>query len=640
MSDSEPSTQQEQPQQPAPVSAFPELRRRPKNIIKQIEDAAAFKSDSDVSNVAELPQLFWGDRRFVMEDHLYRENSRGRRTWVKDHGYFLAELERNLDVKGVIWVCRRCAPSRPQIFAAKSTSSPMRHLQEEHSIRENSGVEGHPQAVLDLQEAAASKRPALSVITKMQATSVHDFAIGAIIYSNLPFNHYENPFTHGLHGFLNTKLANAVSLGRAKMTKELERVYKDGKATVQCDLSQAVSSIHFSFDLWTSPNLYSMTAVIAHFIDVKLRPQTRLLALRRHDESHCGEEIANTIEGVINEWDIGHRIGVAICDNASNNDTCLNSLYPRLDPSLTLIDIKHRRMRCFGHILNLVARAFLYGNDAKAFEVDSDRLELLGDQAAVLNHRRRKGPVGKLHNVIKYIRKTPQRVAAFQRIALEDFNNEDPDNFTLGRLSDIELSLRQNNETRWNSTYLMIERALRKESHIKIYLDSIEFRGPASGRLPAEDHLSPDDWRMLHQIEYALEPIYRLTMWAQTDTNFQDGKGQLCTVLTGMDYVIRHFEDLNMLYTQEDVNMESTTEPAPHNSSQSSQHEFHQARQSDEMPFSENSDFDPVWAAAINSSQKAFMRVSTNNECLIDQQRMFNLGQGVVGRHSHEGFLA
>ncbi|CAK7565522.1 MAG: hypothetical protein SEPTF4163_003439 [Sporothrix epigloea] len=74
MSDSEPSTQQEQPQQPAPVSAFPELRRRPKNIIKQIEDAAAFKSDSDVSNVAELPQLFWGDRRFVMEDHLYRSN--------------------------------------------------------------------------------------------------------------------------------------------------------------------------------------------------------------------------------------------------------------------------------------------------------------------------------------------------------------------------------------------------------------------------------------------------------------------------------------------------------------------------------------------------------------------------------------
>ncbi|CAK7268882.1 hypothetical protein SEPCBS57363_003319 [Sporothrix epigloea] len=65
---SEPSTRQEQPQQPASDSAFSALCRRPKNLLKQIEEAVAFKSDSDAPSVSELPQLSWGDRRFVIEE--------------------------------------------------------------------------------------------------------------------------------------------------------------------------------------------------------------------------------------------------------------------------------------------------------------------------------------------------------------------------------------------------------------------------------------------------------------------------------------------------------------------------------------------------------------------------------------------
>ena len=32
-------------------------------------------------------------------------------------------------------------------------------------------------------------------------------------------------------------------------------------------------------------------------------------------------------------------------------------------------------MRCFGHILNLVAKSFLYGDNADAFELDGDHIE-------------------------------------------------------------------------------------------------------------------------------------------------------------------------------------------------------------------------------------------------------------------------
>jgi hypothetical protein len=41
-------------------------------------------------------------------------------------------------------------------------------------------------------------------------------------------------------------------------------------------------------------------------------------------------------------------------------------------------------MRCYGHILNLVARVFLFSKDANSFELQSEAHELLGQQEADL----------------------------------------------------------------------------------------------------------------------------------------------------------------------------------------------------------------------------------------------------------------
>ncbi len=44
---------------------------------------------------------------------------------------------------------------------------------------------------------------------------------------------------------------------------------------------------------------------------------------------------------------------------------------------MTTNDIRAQRMRCFGHILNLVAKAFLSGTKAEMFESQSQALEIL-----------------------------------------------------------------------------------------------------------------------------------------------------------------------------------------------------------------------------------------------------------------------
>ncbi|EGU78561.1 hypothetical protein FOXB_10928, partial [Fusarium oxysporum f. sp. conglutinans Fo5176] len=121
------------------------------------------------------------------------------------------------------------------------------------------------------------------------------------------------------------------------------------KAAVKEELKNAVTQIHLSFDLWTSPN---------------------------------------------------------------SNDVCLRNLYTTLDASITRADTEARRMRCFGYILNLVAQAFLYGDDAASFELQSEAYDMLERVEEDLEHWRAKGPVGKLHNIVKFIRASPQRTEA------------------------------------------------------------------------------------------------------------------------------------------------------------------------------------------------------------------------------------
>jgi hypothetical protein len=275
-----------------------------------------------------------------------------------------------------------------------------------------------------------------------------------------------------------------------------------------------------------------------------------MLAFRRHKGTHDGKNIASSIEQVIRGWAIEPKIGACVSDNASNNDTCLDALYLQF-PRFTAADAKHRRLRCFGHILNLVAKAFLFGDDASVFELESDHLELLGECDRALQHWRRKGPIGKLHNIVKFIRASPQRMEAFRKAAREeDAASGGSEDFVLEQESLAELELKQNNATRWNSTYLMIKRAWKKRAHVTAYLMALELDGSATARIPSEDQLSTEDWRLLGEIQQVLEPIYDMTMrtqgWAKGN-----GHGQLWEVMTGMEFLLDHLEAWKSLFEEE-----------------------------------------------------------------------------------------
>jgi hypothetical protein len=49
--------------------------------------------------------------------------------------------------------------------------------------------------------------------------------------------------------------------------KWIIKAYKDRKVELKKYLARSASKIHFSFDLWTSPNNLALLGLVAHFVD-------------------------------------------------------------------------------------------------------------------------------------------------------------------------------------------------------------------------------------------------------------------------------------------------------------------------------------------------------------------------------------
>ncbi|KAM5527636.1 transposase-like protein [Fusarium oxysporum f. sp. phaseoli] len=381
---------------------------------------AGWSALPDHPTVADLPRAVWRNKRYVLEESLSRKGSKGRKSWIKRHGFFLVEIDTNDSPLSPYWACRLCdAKGQPEFFAAAATSSAADHLRKSHRIFESSQA-ADPDLSTDESERPKRRRLQYSAVPRARVKMIRELSLGLLINTNVPFSFFSDTFFQQLAWQLDPHLADQIPWSRQSMGRLLDDTYKSKKDEIKQELSDALTKIHLGFDLWTSPNRHAVMAVTAHFLDRQGKHQSRLLALRRQLGCHSGESLAVTLGQVVREWKIEDRVGTVISDNASSNDSCLVNFYGDLDAEMSLADVRARRMRCYGHILNLVARAFLYGEDFESFEAESQVFDLLGRREDDLRHWRKKGPVGKLHNVIKFIRSSPQRCELFKRILREN----------------------------------------------------------------------------------------------------------------------------------------------------------------------------------------------------------------------------
>lgn len=130
MSSSAPSSPSARGETPSAFSFIGRLRPtlpRP-DIIKQVEEAIQNAPVGD-STISDVRKIIWQRRRFVLESHIQKKKSKGRRSWIGKHGFFLAELNRDDTVKEYLWACRLCDErGKATFFKAQSTSSSIDHL--------------------------------------------------------------------------------------------------------------------------------------------------------------------------------------------------------------------------------------------------------------------------------------------------------------------------------------------------------------------------------------------------------------------------------------------------------------------------------------------------------------------------------
>ncbi|KAJ4148684.1 hypothetical protein NW765_017551 [Fusarium oxysporum] len=194
------------PSSSPPPPAFPRLGSRSKAIAKQYDAALTLASTAD-SSVDYLYKIIWGQRRFVIASLLDKRKSRGRRSWIGNHGWFLAELRKDNTSSGDIWCCRICDDKgAPRFFNAQSTSSASAHL---FKITETfeTGSSGDP-SVLDLQRNGSKKRPASFslFLPRAKMARIRELSVGYIIDSNLPFTTFESNYLQELFYQLDSDL--------------------------------------------------------------------------------------------------------------------------------------------------------------------------------------------------------------------------------------------------------------------------------------------------------------------------------------------------------------------------------------------------------------------------------------------------
>ena len=453
------------------------------------------------------------------------------------------------------WLCRRChdagrtktGTTKQVLYVAdKATSGPIAHLKEVHMVTKGGDVVAQKRkGTMDdyYQQDGHDSEAARENTTAATFDQYHFRALlyTWIINNNIPFDQLDSPSLRQLLTSLHPRAGRNIP-SAATVSRMLATLYDKAIGIVTESLQSAITKINLSFDLWTSKNKLALLGLCAHYIDCDGKSITTLLALPRQKGRHSGFNIAETVSEIIASYGLQDKLGYFTTDNASSNEACLDYIAREHG-----FERDKRWVRCSGHIFNLVGQAALFGSDSEAFSeaVETATLEELEHQ-----YWRKKGPIGKLHNIVYWINRSPQRCERFEALQKELIAPVRPD----GKKEVYDLV--KDVETRWNSFYHSAERAcylrtaidellIQEDSEWRQYCARCEqARRPIKRRQPPilSDMLSTDDWAVITRYVAILKPLKDATV--ALEGHIGGRFGAIWRVLPQYEKVLQHFESL------------------------------------------------------------------------------------------------
>jgi hypothetical protein len=232
-----------------------------------------------------------------------------------------------------------------------------------------------------------------------------------------------------------------------------------------------------------------MLGIVGHFIDVEFKARTVLLGMKRLLGPHSGENIAHLLIKAIKAYKLAKILGFCVLDNAGDNDTSLCAVQAYLLNEGVVWNGDSHRLRCFGHIVSLIARAFTANKPLKLVRPKG------APKLVKVPWVCPSDALSKLHHIIVFIMATAQRIEEFMEI----------NNYT----NDEILHPVRENDTRWFSTYLMVVRAILLRNSIDLFIARYMTSGKEEKNL-SEFVLTSDDWRYCVEVNAFMKPLYLL----------------------------------------------------------------------------------------------------------------------------------
>ena len=254
----------------------------------------------------------------------------------------------------------------------------------------------------------------------------------------------------GFKSFMATVEPSYVVPCHTTIRNYVHRAYVEAKESM-LKVVQAQASVAMTTDMWTSHATQGYITLTSHFVNDKWELRSQILATRSVSDRHTGENISQEIKNITEEFQI-KDVSCITHDNAAN-----------MDLAMRLFGSPH--IGCAGHTLQLSIHDGLKIPDVTK-------------------------TIARCRNVVSFFHRS---VLATE--ALLKAQKEDP-----GKC----LNLVQDVSTRWNSTYLMLERLVRLRIPLYAVLhDRAVVKEKDAKMLELSDH----DWSVAEYLTVILKPL-------------------------------------------------------------------------------------------------------------------------------------
>ncbi|KJZ70963.1 hypothetical protein HIM_09667 [Hirsutella minnesotensis 3608] len=519
------------PSHAASISGSPEATPAASDATLDDTDASRWDFVIDWENIWHGGKRLLGARR--RPRHKRVVGTRIKESWIYRYGA-------NLEHRGVrYWLCKICHIKKSYStasYASSETAHAARHLLRQHQIAES----GERVSGLKTPFSLASGSTLSSFSPASQQTNL-GYQIGShfdeeawkarfvdwIIVEDVTFRQASGDRLRWLIANGGELASRLLPEHHTTICSWIRLSFESRRHIIAEIVKKPKSSVHISFDLWTASNAFNYLGTVGRFVDQEGKKRDVLLGRPRIIGPHSGENIAHHVKEVIDQYELGSKLGYFMLDNAKSNDACLETLI-RWFP----MDVNRCRLSCIGHIINLVVRAIVFGSNVSKFEAE---LRVATDEFKY-NIWAKKGAIGRLHNIATYIRRTDQRRQVLRRLQTE-LAGDDPI-FTLEIVVD--------GKTRWNSIYMMIKRALELRCAIELFQS--RWQKPPNDpdhRDLTSDFLNTADWIELERFYELLKPFYILTKTMEGNASkpgAEGGHGAVWETLKTMDYLFMKFK--------------------------------------------------------------------------------------------------